>query len=67
MSNEESVDALNKELLLRLHEGGVVAPSNTVVDGKYALRVCVTNHRSRGEDFDLLVREVLRLGKILQA
>jgi hypothetical protein len=37
-----------------------------VIDGRYALRVCNTNHRSRREDFDLLVHEVLRLGKILE-
>ncbi len=56
------LDALNKELLLRLHEGGRAAPSYTVLGGKYALRVCITNHRSRREDFDLLVDEVCRLG-----
>jgi len=66
LSDEQVIDALNKELLLRLHEEGVVAPSYTVVNGKYALRVCITNHRSRREDFDLLVREVLRLGNILR-
>lgn len=60
------IDTLNKELLLRLHEGGVAAPSYTVIDGKYALRVCITNHRSRREDFDILVREVVRLGDELQ-
>jgi aromatic-L-amino-acid decarboxylase len=60
-----AVDELNKELLLQLHEGGVAAPSYTVIDGKYALRVCITNHRSRTEDFDLFIREVVRLGKIL--
>jgi glutamate/tyrosine decarboxylase-like PLP-dependent enzyme len=62
LSSEDAIDALNKELLLRLHEGGIAAPSYTVLNGKYALRVCITNHRSRREDFDLLVREVLRLG-----
>jgi glutamate/tyrosine decarboxylase-like PLP-dependent enzyme len=65
--DEASLDTLNKELLLRLHEGGVAAPSYTVIDGKYALRVCITNHRSALEDFDLLVREVVRLGRLLVA
>jgi glutamate/tyrosine decarboxylase-like PLP-dependent enzyme len=58
---------LNKELLLRLHEGGVVAPSYTVIDGTYALRVCITNHRTRREDLSLLVREVVRVGKALES
>jgi glutamate/tyrosine decarboxylase-like PLP-dependent enzyme len=58
----EEHNALNKELLLRLHEGGVAAPSYTTLAGTYALRVNVTNHRSRKEDFDLFVNEVLRIG-----
>ncbi len=66
LSDATAIDALNKELLLRLHEGGIAAPSYTVIDGKYALRVCITNHRSRTEDFEILVREVVRLGKALE-
>jgi len=67
LSDDAAIDALNKELLLRLHEGGVAAPSNSLVDGKFALRVCITNHRSVTEDFDVLVREVVRLGKTLES
>jgi glutamate/tyrosine decarboxylase-like PLP-dependent enzyme len=67
LADPAEIDTLNKELLLRLHEGGLAAPSYTVIDGKYALRVCITNHRSRREDFDLLVREVVRLGDELQS
>jgi glutamate/tyrosine decarboxylase-like PLP-dependent enzyme len=66
LTDGAAIDALNKELLLRLHEGGVVAPSYTVIDGKYALRVCITNHRSKREDLDILLREILRLGKSLE-
>jgi len=40
-------------------------PSSTMINGKYVLRVATTNHRSRREDFELLVREVLRLGNVL--
>jgi glutamate/tyrosine decarboxylase-like PLP-dependent enzyme len=67
LTDAAAVDSLNKELLLRLHEGGVAAPSYTVIDGKYALRVCITNHRSVTEDLNLLVREVVRLGATLSA
>ncbi len=59
------LDRLNKAILVRLHESGLAAPSYTVLDGRYALRVCITNHRTRREDLDLLVREVVRLGKEL--
>jgi hypothetical protein len=48
-----------------LHENGVVVPSYTTLDGKYCLRAAIANHRSRREDFDLLVQEVLKVGKEL--
>jgi len=53
----------NRELLCRLHESGVAVPSYTTLDRRYRLRVCLTNHRTRQEDLDLLVHEVLRLGR----
>lgn len=55
-------DALNKELLMRLHESGVAAPSYTVLHGRYALRVAITNHRTRMEDMDNLVADVRKIG-----
>jgi aromatic-L-amino-acid/L-tryptophan decarboxylase len=60
-----ALDTLNKELLVRLHESGAAAPSYTVIRGKYAIRMCNTNHRSRREDFEILVKEVVRLGRQL--
>jgi glutamate/tyrosine decarboxylase-like PLP-dependent enzyme len=59
----DALNALNKELLFRLHEGGQLAPSYTTLSGRYWLRVANTNHRTRREDFDLLVHEVVRLGR----
>ena len=59
--DEAALNALNQEILLRLHESGVAAPSYTTLRGRYALRAAITNHRSRREDFDILVREVMRI------
>ena len=42
-------------------------PSQTTLDGRFAIRVCITNHRSEDRDFDLLVDEVVRLGAELGA
>jgi glutamate/tyrosine decarboxylase-like PLP-dependent enzyme len=53
-------DELNRELLVRLQESGEAVPSGTVLDGRFAIRVAITNHRSRRPDFDLLVRASLR-------
>ena len=55
---EADLNALNKEVLLRVQESGVAVPSSTVLDGKFALRVAITNHRSRSEDFDILIRAI---------
>jgi glutamate/tyrosine decarboxylase-like PLP-dependent enzyme len=59
------LNELNQELLVRLHESGIAVPSYTTLNGTYALRAAITNHRSRLEDFDILVDAVLRLGREL--
>ena len=57
------LDALNKQFLVELQEQGIAAPSGTIIGGKYVLHVAHTNHRSQREDFDILVRQVVRIGK----
>jgi glutamate/tyrosine decarboxylase-like PLP-dependent enzyme len=59
------LNEINKEILLRLQEQAIAAPSSTVLSENYCLRVAITNHRSRKEDFEVLVNEVRRLGKEL--
>jgi aromatic-L-amino-acid decarboxylase len=59
----EELNTLNKEILMQLQEQGIAAPSYTKLKGNYCLRVAITNHRSRREDFDLLADEVIRMGK----
>lgn len=61
----EELNAMNKEILMRLQEEGIAAPSYTLLNNRYALRAAITNHRSRMEDFDILVRETIRIGKAL--
>ena len=60
--DDAALDTINQEVLLTLHESGVAVPSNALLGGRFAIRVAITNHRSRRDDFDLLVREVRRLG-----
>ena len=62
----QQLNALNEELLIRLHEGGVVAPSYTTLKGNYCLRAAIVNHRTRTTDLELLVEEVQRRGRELQ-
>ena len=64
---EESLKAFNTEIMLRLQEEGIAALSDTTVHGRHCLRVAIANHRTRREDLDLLVREMLRLGREIEA
>jgi glutamate/tyrosine decarboxylase-like PLP-dependent enzyme/GNAT superfamily N-acetyltransferase len=59
--SEEELNQLNKEILMRLHESGVAAPSYTIIQGKYAIRTNITNHRTRQEDLDLLINTILEI------
>jgi glutamate/tyrosine decarboxylase-like PLP-dependent enzyme len=59
-------DAVNLEILMRLQERGIAAPSSTVLDGRFAIRVAITNHRSTRPDFDALVAAVLAIGHELR-
>ena len=63
--DEFLLNAINREILLRLHESGVAVPSYTTLKGKYALRVAITNHRSQRGDFDILVDEVKIIGQAI--
>jgi aromatic-L-amino-acid/L-tryptophan decarboxylase len=58
-----TLEALNPRILVALQERGIAVPSQTVLKGRFAIRVAITNHRSRREDFDALADAVLALGR----
>lgn len=64
---DAALDELNKRIEIELQERGIAVPSVVSLRGRTWLHVAVTNHRSRREDFDLLAREVVRLGAELAA
>jgi aromatic-L-amino-acid/L-tryptophan decarboxylase len=63
--DDAALNALNEELLLQLQESGIAVPSGTLIRGHYAIRVSITNHRTRREDLDLFVQELRRIGQTL--
>jgi len=65
--DDEPLNDLNRNILVRLQESGVALPSYTTIDGRFCIRVAITNHRTRRADLDLLVAEVSRLGASLVA
>jgi glutamate/tyrosine decarboxylase-like PLP-dependent enzyme len=63
--SEQRLERLNRDILAELQEQGIAAPSYTTLNGQYCLRAAISNHRSRIEDFEMLVREVVELGRRL--
>jgi aromatic-L-amino-acid/L-tryptophan decarboxylase len=60
---ESYLNALNNELLTRVQNSGEAYLSNAVVNGKFALRVCIVNFRTTQLDIEALPPFIVRLGK----
>ena len=60
-------NTVNREVLMRVQERGIAVPSSTVLDGRFVIRVAITNHRSTRADFDTLVDAVLEIGRAIRA
>jgi len=63
--HDDSLNDLNKRIEIELQERGIAVPSTIRIWGRNYLHVAITNHRSRQDDFDLLIREVIRIGNEL--
>ena len=59
------LNALNREILMRLHERGIATPTSTLLNGQYAIRVAHVNHRTILSDLDMLVEGTLFIGNEL--
>jgi glutamate/tyrosine decarboxylase-like PLP-dependent enzyme len=62
----DQLNAFNEELLIRLHESGIAAPSYTTLKGHYCLRAAIANHRTESSDLKLMIDTVCRLGAELR-
>jgi glutamate/tyrosine decarboxylase-like PLP-dependent enzyme len=60
---EDYLNALNNELLTRVQNSGEAYLSNAVVNGRFALRVCIVNFRTTQADIEALPPLIVRLGK----
>ncbi|TAE30869.1 MAG: aminotransferase class V-fold PLP-dependent enzyme [Cytophagales bacterium] len=59
----EQLNALNKEILMQLHEQAIALPSSTILNGQYAIRAANVNHRTTLADLDALVAGVVAIGR----
>jgi aromatic-L-amino-acid/L-tryptophan decarboxylase len=64
---EAERDAFNAALMPRLNARGRVYLSNATLEGRFCLRACFVNHRTRSEDVRTVVDEVLAAGAALEA
>jgi len=59
------LNQLNESLMATLQKGGEAYLTNAVIDGRYFLRACVVNFRTRPSDVDALLDLVVQLGRNL--
>jgi glutamate/tyrosine decarboxylase-like PLP-dependent enzyme len=60
--DDAALNELNDQILFTVQESGLAVPSHTVLEGRFALRVAITNHRTRQEDLDLFLDRVVDIG-----
>lgn len=60
---EDRLDEINREILMRIQEDGVAVPSATVLNGKFGIRVAITNHRTVMADLDLFAERLVAIGR----
>ena len=62
-SSENDVNQLNAAILKRTQKRGRVYISNATLAGKFCLRACIVNHRTKDADVDAVIPEVLTAAK----
>jgi aromatic-L-amino-acid/L-tryptophan decarboxylase len=60
---EEGLDAHNERLLAALQRDGRVYLSNALLDGRFALRACITNFRTTRADVERTLAVVREIGR----
>jgi aromatic-L-amino-acid decarboxylase len=61
------LDTLNRRIVEELHLRGLAVPSHTFVRGHFAIRVAITNHRTRQSHIESLVAASVAIGEELLA
>jgi aromatic-L-amino-acid decarboxylase len=61
---EEELEVLNRKIFDELNRRSFWMVSDTTIKGRYTLRACNVNHRTRREDLEFLVQEVKEVGNV---
>ena len=64
--SDEELNGFNTALLKRVVARGRVYLSNALLRGKFCLRVCIVNHRTKDSDVDSVIPEVLTAAREIE-
>ncbi|MHA1984783.1 MAG: pyridoxal phosphate-dependent decarboxylase family protein, partial [Candidatus Hodarchaeales archaeon] len=56
--DQKALNKRNEEILFQIQESGEFMISSTQLQGKYVLRVCITNHRTEFTDIDYFLEKI---------
>ncbi len=62
-SNEQTLDELNRRIVALVQEEGEAFLTGTELDGRFVLRACIVNFRTREQDLDALLEAVRAAGR----
>lgn len=58
-----NADFVNSNIVIKLQESGIVAPSTTQINGCVAIRVAIVNHRTSRKEIDALINATIEFGE----
>ena len=64
--HQDYLNDLNKKILQEVQQSGEAFISNAMINGKYLLRACLVNFRTREEDLDILLDLISKIGKTFE-
>ena len=59
----EDADRVNADIVVALQESGIAVPSSTTINGWFAIRAAIVNHRTSSNDIDALLKATIAFGK----
>jgi glutamate/tyrosine decarboxylase-like PLP-dependent enzyme len=65
--SDEALNLLNTRILKQTQKRGLIYISNATIAGKFCLRACIVNHRTKDSDVDAIIPEVLAAAKEVAA
>jgi len=61
----KQADQVNADIVIALQESGVAVPSTTSLNGNFAIRAAIVNHRTSSNDIDALLAATISCGQNL--